>query len=95
MEEGNTDGSTTKDNLVSSHKGSARITGPSKPESRTPGNAYGNVLHQAPKNSNVDAAHRFKKAEESLRTVIEREELGLEYYDLHLPEEFVALSNII
>ena len=62
----------SKENLVgSSHKGgSARIPGLSKPENRVAGNGYENVLHQAAKNSNVDAADRFKKAEESLRTVM-------------------------
>jgi len=63
----------TKDNLVTSHKGgSSRIPAPSNSE--TPlgvNNGFENVLHQAAnKNSNVDAAHRFKKAEESLRTVM-------------------------
>jgi len=47
--------------------------GASSTNSETPlavNNAFENVLHQAPKNTNVDAAHRFKKAEESLRTVM-------------------------
>ena len=67
MEEGIKDGTPTKDNLISSsHKGSSsRIPGLSKPE-----NGYENVIHQASKCSNVDAADKFKKAEESLRTVM-------------------------
>nr|KYP43458.1 hypothetical protein KK1_035104 [Cajanus cajan] len=62
----------TKDNLVSSHKSSARIatSGPSESHHRIVGNGYQNVLHQEAKNNNVDAADRFKKAEESLRTVM-------------------------
>lgn len=57
-----------KDNLVISHKG-ASSTIPSPSNSQTQ-HGFQNVLHQAAKNSNVDAAHRFKKAEESLRTVM-------------------------
>ncbi|CAJ1956484.1 unnamed protein product [Sphenostylis stenocarpa] len=72
MEEEIKDTSPKKDNLVSSHKGgSSRIPGPSNPVIRVgDNNGFENVLHQPAKNSNVDAAHRFKKAEESLRTVM-------------------------
>ncbi|WVZ01551.1 hypothetical protein V8G54_027620 [Vigna mungo] len=58
----------TKDNLVTSHKGASS---PSNSQTHLAVNhGFQNVLHQAAKNSNVDAAHRFKKAEESLRTVM-------------------------
>jgi len=63
MDEEIKDTTPTKDNLVSSHKGgSSRIPA----EIPLRGN---NGFHQAPKNNNDDA-HRFKKAEESLRTVM-------------------------
>ncbi|KAL2331751.1 hypothetical protein Fmac_019332 [Flemingia macrophylla] len=63
---------TKHNNLVTSQKGSARIaaSAPSKTHSTIVSNGYENVVHQASKNSNVDAADRFKKAEESLRTVM-------------------------
>lgn len=78
MEEGIKDGSQRKDFR---RKCSARIPpGPHKPESRNIAAGNYNVsekydhvlLHQAANNnSNVDAAaDRFKKAEESLRTVM-------------------------
>ncbi|KOM43925.1 hypothetical protein LR48_Vigan05g153000 [Vigna angularis] len=63
----------TKDNLVTSHKGaSSTIPAPSNSQNHLAVNhGFQNVLHhQAAKNSNADAAHRFKKAEESLRTVM-------------------------
>ncbi|TKY48823.1 hypothetical protein E2542_SST26245 [Spatholobus suberectus] len=57
MEEGIKDGSSTKDNLVSSHKGSARISGPSTPESRAIG--YENAVHQAAKNIDMGSSTRY------------------------------------
>ncbi|KAK7324748.1 hypothetical protein VNO77_28561 [Canavalia gladiata] len=75
MEEGIKDGSSRKDNLISSQKNSTRIpfsqAAPSKQERRVSSdNVNENGLHHA-KNSNVGGAvDRFKKAEESLRTVM-------------------------
>lgn len=65
--EGIKDGS-QRNNFINSHKGSSRVQHcPSKSNNCV----SENVFHQAAtSNNNVDAANRFKKAEESLRTVM-------------------------
>lgn len=60
MEEAIKDGSRRK-NFISSHKGSSRVQ-------HFPSKSKNHVFHQA--GANVDAVDRFKKAEESLRTVM-------------------------
>lgn len=68
MEEEIKDGSKRK-NILSSYKGCSRLQHfPSKSKNCVVGNVSENVFHQG--GANLDAADRFKRAEESLRTVM-------------------------